>query len=148
MVNIGTDDMHDMLLKDYLKKQLSYGLMDGKEFLFVAYIRPDELMWRNVAELVKDNMTVVFVKASKTNWEHFTNISIFTDYEEMYPPLYSFVRLIKREGLDEFEYVVMDSSDMTVNNTNGNSFEDLIDCLLQHCVDVAIVSENGPFMGR
>ena len=113
MAGIRNDYMQDLLLKDYLTKQLSYGLMDGKEFLFVVYIRPDEIMWGRIAEIVKDNMTVVFVKASKTNWEHFADITIFTDYDEMYTPIYSIVRLIKGGGLDEFEYEVMDSSGMS-----------------------------------
>ena len=118
--------MQEMTLKEHLRELLLYGCGTSKiEYLFVVYIRPNITLWKEVAELSADGMTVVFVKASRSNKEHLNKIAIFSDWDEMLEP-----------------YFVIDSVGCVFNKPNGNTFEELVDCLLSNLTDIAIVSEG------
>lgn len=132
--------MQEMTLKEHLRELLLYGCGTSKiEYLFVVYIRPNITLWKEVAELSADGMTVVFVKASRSNKEHLNKIAIFSDWDEMLEPYFVKVRLSKN---NEFVYSVIDSVGCVFNKPNGNTFEELVDCLLSNLTDIAIVSEG------
>ena len=121
-------------------KQLYYGCgVPNKQYLFVAYVRPNKVMWEKIAKAAEDGSTVIFIKPTKENIAKLKDIAIFTDWDGLILPYFVSVNTTINS---EFEYRVEDLAGTTWKKPNGNSFKELIDVLVSKFSDIEVVMEG------